>query len=275
MNALTNHPPTRRPSPITRAFLALLTAFGLVAGTAILPASAASPPTYFGLGDSIAAGTGGGAVPTDPTTYPCFQTAAAYPTQLNGTNLGCFEAKTGDVQTQAGALNGSVKTVTITVGANDVEVGAVVAACMNPATPALCQQQLSYSTTVLLPQLPKKLSTTIAAVRSTAPYARIVLTGYPLLFTVSGLDPALQPVATEINAATALLNATIAGTALRNGASYTDVTWRFLGHGYGSGPASWINGPIVTATGLDPASFHPNAVGYTLGYVPAVRPFVS
>lgn len=263
--------PPRRRSAIARAFLALLTAVGLVAGASALPASAASPQTYFGLGDSIAAGTGGGT-----PLNACVQTAAAYPTQLNGTNLGCFGAKTQDViDSQVPSVPANTRTVTITVGANDVGVGAVVAACINPATPTLCQQELNNSTTSLLPQLPAKLAGTIASVRAKAPNARITLTGYPLLFTVSGLPTALQPVAAEINAATALLNTTIATTALRNGALYTDVTWRFLGHGYGSA-APWINGPIDNGSGgLDPSSFHPNYAGYTYGYVPAVRPFVG
>ncbi|GHG52303.1 hypothetical protein GCM10012320_22540 [Sinomonas cellulolyticus] len=262
--------PPRRRSAIVRAFLALVAAIGLVAGASALPASAASPQTYFGLGDSIAAGTGGGA-----PLNACVQTAVAYPTQLNGTNFGCFGALTTDVTSfQVPAVRHNARTVTITVGANDVGVGAVVAACMNPATPVQCQEQLSISTTTLIPALPAKLASTIAAAHAQAPNARITLTGYPLLFTVSGLPTELQPVATEINAATVLLNATIATTALKNGALYTDVTWRFLGHGYGS-TSPWINGPIETPTGLDPASFHPNYLGYTYGYVPAVRPFVS
>lgn len=271
MNVPTTTPtplPPRRRSAVMRAFLAFVAAIGLIAGATALPASAASPTSYIGLGDSIAAGTGGGTY----TDLSCLQTAAAYPTQLHGTNLGCFGAKTGNVQTQAGKLNGSVKTVTVTVGANDVGVGNVAAVCMTQDA-ASCQSAISDAT-VALQYLPGKLTATIATVRANAPNARITFTGYPLLFTVSGLPPAQQTVAAEINAATALLNATIAGTVLANGALYTDVTWRFLGHGYGS-PSPWINGPISTPTGLDPSSFHPNYAGYTYGYVPAVRPFVS
>lgn len=266
MKALTNRPPGRRPSPFARALLALLTAIGLVAGAAALPASAASPQTYFGLGDSIAAGTGGGVA-----SSPCLKTSAAYPTQLNGTNLACYAAKTADVQAQAAALNGPVKNVTITVGANDIGAGTVAAVCMTQ-DPLSCQTEIVKATTALQ-GLPGALTSTIAAVRAKAPGARITLTGYPLLFTVSGLPPAQQPVAAEVNAATALLNTTIATTALRNGALYTDVTWRFLGHGIGA-PAGqeWINAPGSTA---DPReAFHPNYLGYTFGYVPAVRPFV-
>ncbi|WP_369045246.1 SGNH/GDSL hydrolase family protein [Sinomonas sp. P10A9] len=266
MNALTNHPPTRRPSPIARALLALLTAFGLVAGAAALPASAVPSPTYFGLGDSIAAGTGGSTV----VDAACLRTAQAYPTQLHGTNLGCFGATTTEVQAQAAALTGAVKTVTITVGANDIGVGSVANVCMTQ-DPASCQTAIGAAT-MALQQLPTALTNTIAAVRAKAPNARITLTGYPLLFTVSGLSPTQQPVAAEINGATALLNSTIATTALRNGALYTDVTWRFLGHGIGS-PQPWIHVPGDSANALE--AFHPNDNGYKYGYVPAVRPFVQ
>lgn len=271
MNTLTRQP---YGSPgVIRAILAILTALGLVAGLAALPASAARTPSYFGLGDSIAAGTGG-VVPTD-LTVPCLQTAMAYPLQLAGTDLGCYGATTTTVSAQAAYVPSSASSVTITVGANDVGAGTVEIACATNPTPTACQDALYTSVSVLLPQLPSKLSATIAAVRSRAPRAAITLTGYPLLFTVSGLPASEQPVAGEINAATSALNATIAFTALTHGAGYADVTARFLNHGLGS-TDPWINGLVVNSvTGTwDPGSFHPNAAGYTKGYVPAVSPFV-
>ncbi|GAB3278896.1 hypothetical protein GCM10027449_19240 [Sinomonas notoginsengisoli] len=272
MKTHTNHLPDHRPSPLARAILALLTAFGLVAGITALPASADSGPAYLGLGDSVAAGTGGSIY----VDAQCLRTATAYTTQLGGVNAACYGATTDQIggQATAAGLNPATKRVTITVGANDVNVGGVAAACVpvqpdQPINQTACQNEIAYSTTVLLPQLPLKIAKAISDVRGQAPNARITLTGYPLLFTVSGLPAALQPVATQINLATAALNATIAGSALRSGALYTDVTWRFLGHGYGS-LQPWINAPSTT----DPGALHPNDAGYTLGYVPAVRPFV-
>ncbi|MCH6469126.1 GDSL-type esterase/lipase family protein [Sinomonas terrae] len=264
-----------RPSPSTaarlaRPIVALLAALGFITGVAALPAQAGSSPSYVGLGDSIAAGTGGSTV----TNVLCQQTTVAYPVQLGGTDLGCFGAMTSDVvNTQVPQLPSSTRNVTITVGANDAGAGAAVVSCFF-GTATQCDQTLLYSTTVLIPELPAKLSATIAAVRAKDPTARITLTGYPLLFTVSGLPAAQRQAAASVNAATLLLNATIATTAWRNGAGYADVTFRFLGHGVGS-QDPWINGPILTPTGLAPGSYHPNDSGYTHGYVPAVAPFIQ
>lgn len=253
-------------SRIMRILFAVLAALGLVTGAAALPAAAAPPPSYVALGDSIAAGTGGG-------TYlnACLQTPGSYPALLGANaNLGCYGATTANFITQQAPLvPPGVRNVTITVGANDVGDAQVTAACVvNPSTTA-CTGALYNAVFVLLPQLPAKLRATIAAVRAKAPGAHITLTGYPMLFTVSGLPAAEQPVAEQINGATALLNSTIALTAVTDHASYADVTWEFLGHGLGS-PSPWIH-PFSPG---DPASFHPTATGYALGYVPSVRPFV-
>ncbi|WP_138444529.1 SGNH/GDSL hydrolase family protein [Sinomonas susongensis] len=258
---------TPRPTArIARLILAVLAALGLVTGIATLPAAAAPPLSYVALGDSIAAGTGGG-------TYlnACLQTPGSYPALLGAqSNLACYGATTADViAKQAPLVPSGVRDVTITIGANDVGDAQVSGACVvNPSATA-CSAALYNSVFVLLPHLPAKLQATIAAVRSKAPGAHITLTGYPMLFTVSGLPPAEQPAAAQINGATALLNATIATAAVTHGASYADVTWAFLGHGLGS-PSPWIH-PFTPG---DPASFHPTATGYALGYVPSVRPFV-
>ena len=262
-------------SGVMRALLTFLTALGLIAGVSAIPAAAAPPSTsYYGLGDSIAAGTG--AVMPTPAA-PCLQnTKFAYPNQLGATkNLGCYGATTSDVQNQANSLPTNVRNVTITVGANDVGAGNVAVTCVTATLQTQCQQAIAYSTLVILPQLPAKLAATISVIHAKAPAAHITLTGYPLLFTVPGLPAADQPVATEINAATTALNQTIALTALTHAARYADVTLPFYNHGIGS-PDPWINPltPISTTT-WDPGSFHPNAPGYTLGYVPAVARFLN
>ncbi|WP_415855962.1 GDSL-type esterase/lipase family protein [Sinomonas sp. G460-2] len=256
---------------IIRTVLAALAAIGLVAGAAALPspalaAQAAAPPSYVALGDSIAAGTGGG-------TYlnACLQTPGSYPALLGANaNLGCYAATTADVMAQqVPLLPSTTQRVTVSVGANDVGDRAVATACATGPASTACSQALHDAVFVLLPQLPAKLRATIAAIRAKAPAAHITLTGYPLLFTLSGLPVAEQPVAAQINGAVALLNSTIAFTSLSDGASYADVTFAFFGHGIGS-PSPWIH-PFVAG---DPASFHPTAEGYARGYVPAVAPFV-
>ncbi|MCU1530617.1 MAG: GDSL-like Lipase/Acylhydrolase family protein [Arthrobacter sp.] len=263
-----------------------LATVALVAGFTAAPASAApappSGPAYIALGDSYAAGTGGGVYTAPPTGLPaeCRQTAAAYPTVRSAAlNLGCFGATTTDVANVAtlyGAALATASVITVTVGGNDVDTGRVAVACTVSATSAACGSALYNSLVVKLRQLPAKIKAMVSTIKGKAPNARIVLTGYPRLFTVaSGLTAQQSLAATSLNSAADLLNATIAYSALVNRAGYVSVTERFAGHGIGSADP-WI----VAPTGLckltincspSPADpFHPTAAGYSNGYASAL-----
>lgn len=234
------------------------------------PTAVKVPVTYVGLGDSYAAGTGGGPTVQSPFLPPeCVQTAKAYPTQLGGTNLGCFGATTGDVVTIASALSSVLATsneVSVTVGGNDVGAGAVSAACT--ADPgATCSAALAQ-VDAALPTLTTNIGALVPYVRRLAPNADVIVTGYPRLFTIASTTPEpLRTLAIKVNAMTDKLNAAIRTGATQAGARFVDVTSRFNAHGIGS-DNPWINyQPGV----LNQETFHPNAAGYSYGYRPAVN----
>ena len=257
-----------RALTLAASFAAMILAFGLSGA----PAQAASTETaakqatvYVGLGDSFAAGTGGGA-----SAPPCFQSAAAYPTLLGGTNLGCFGATTIDVAgvaTANAALLAGASDISLTVGGNDVGTGAVTAACVPDPLGAACAAAVEATRTALA-QLPAKIAVLVAYLRTLAPSADIVVTGYPRLFTITSTTPPQQQVlAATFNSMADALNAAIAGGTRAAGARFVDVTQRFIDHGIGS-DRPWIN---FDGNLLNPDNFHPNAAGYNNGYRTAVN----
>jgi lysophospholipase L1-like esterase len=285
----------------TARLTGVLAAVALTAGFAAAPAGAdptpsGQTPIYLGLGDSYAAGTGGGTHIPNPFTAPvdCRQTYAAYPTQLRGINLGCFGANTGDVSSAVtwAALDPATKpyienasVITVTVGGNDIDTGAVAANCVTSTATTACKAALFNSLALKLPKLPGKIKSMLAVIKKKAPRAKIVLTGYPRLFTVNPLMTTEQKsAATTLNAAADLLNGTIALSALANRVKYVSVTDRFINHGVGSAEP-WIVGPQPFCAMSTPETcadsqqpvdvFHPTATGYTQGYVAALTGAVA
>jgi lysophospholipase L1-like esterase len=270
-------------------FTGVLAALALTAGFAAAPATADPQPIYIGLGDSYAAGTGGGAyLPNSfPAPTDCRQTASAYSTQLHGFNWGCFGYTTEGV---SAVVNGAsldpatapylanASVITVTVGGNDIDTGAVAANCVPSTATAGCRAALFNSLAVKLPKLPAKIKAMVALIKQKAPRAKVVLTGYPRLFTVSDLMPAEQKAAAKtMNSAADLLNATIALSALATRTKYVSVTNQFVNHGVGSA-SPWIVGlqPLCQLSATCPPgeqpldTFHPTATGYTSGYRAAV-----
>ena len=260
-------------------------AIALTAGFTAAPATAAPAPpapVYIALGDSYAAGTGGGAYTASAAGLPaaCLQTAASYPEVRDAAlNLGCFGAKTTDVIDVANGYSGvlaAATVVTVTVGGNDVDTGQVALACTASASSPDCKAALYNSLVVKLRELPGKITKMLTTIKSLAPNARVVLTGYPRLFTVgAGLTAEQTQAARSMNSAADLLNATIAFSALVNRTGYVSVADRFTGHGIGSANP-WIVAPTGLCTltincSLSPFdAFHPTAIGYRDGYAAAL-----
>jgi lysophospholipase L1-like esterase len=257
-----------------RRFLARLVTT-LVAGLAgilsvgVLPAAADTVGIgqYVALGDSYAAGQGGSQHYGDKT---CLRSPNGYPALLDAENqihlradAACSGATTSDVSDeQLSALKQSTRLVTLTVGAADLGLSRVLAACTPVPPTTECQTEINRALALLaVPPggesvLGGRLTGLYADVADAAPNALIVVTGYPLLFDhVQGDD-----LKTQINRATAALNLTIktaVESARNSGVNifYVDVTEAFAGHGIGSS-----DDPFINATGPD--AFHPNAAGY-------------
>ncbi|MGN7251626.1 SGNH/GDSL hydrolase family protein [Arthrobacter sp. SAFR-014] len=287
---LTNEPIRRRTARLAGALAAL----ALTASLTAAPATAADPPPiYLGFGDSYAAGIGGGAYQAGPDWTPkdCVQTAVAYSTMLHGKNLACSGATTADVSAvvTAAAYNrttapylANASVITVTVGGNDIEAGTAAAQCAGSTATAICKAALVNSLAVKLPQLPGKIKAMVAVIKKYAPRARIVLTGYPRLFTANASMPEEQKTTVRtLNSAADLLNGTIALSALANRVKYVSVTNQFTNHGVGSADP-WIVGPLpacklsYTCAPADRLGdvFHPTATGYRYGYVPALTGLV-
>ena len=119
-------------------------------------------------------------------------------------------------------------------------------------------------------------------VRARAPHARLLVTGYPLLFpTGAKASPrcdVIRPEARQaVNAATLRLNAAAAEGARGTGATYVDLVQPFAGPSSceADPAASWIN-TVVPQDVV--ASFHPNPTGQRAiagGHPPQAEPYTQ
>jgi lysophospholipase L1-like esterase len=236
-----------------------------------LPAAAAPPAVqYVALGDSYAAGTAVGSFPF------CPHGDGGYPRRLHDLgsridlqdNLACSGATTGAVTVNQlpvlKDLNGDTRLVTLTVGASNLGLSVVLAACFPTPTPA-CEDAIDNVRDNLLPRLGNELTVLYPQVAVAAPRARIVVTGYPHLFQPESFPPDQAIVAEQINLAIDALNSTIEGAvSIANDADvnihYVDVVAEFAGHGIGGTvPPAFIfppGGPVPTE------AFHPTPAGY-------------
>lgn len=240
----------------------------VLAGAA--PAVAAPKVDYVALGDSFSAGTGAITALTDYDGTPCLRSAHAYPHRIaaaRGWNLNfqaCQGATTADVMAQLGALSADTDVVTIGVGGNDTGFAPVLLACSTPGTTTDCLKAVTASQAAMVTTLPASLTKVYAAVRKAAPRAQIIAVGYPQLFSGTDCSPATDYTRTEqtlLNAATNVLNASIATTAARSGVRFVNPTSTFKGHAW-CAKEPWINGPAFTeAPVIAAGSLHPNVYG--------------
>jgi lysophospholipase L1-like esterase len=182
--------------------------------------------------------------------------------------VACSGATTADVlANQISALNSGTTQVTITIGGNDVGFASVVSTCQLNSD-ATCATAVNNATADANNTLPAKLDRTYSAIKSAAPNARVIVLGYPRLFELTsscGLLGMSLTKRTLLDNAANNLAGVIAGRVAAAGARFVDVRSIFTGHGI-CGSSSWLNGltfPIVN-------SFHPNASGYSGGYLVAL-----
>ncbi|GAA1849363.1 SGNH family lipase [Pseudonocardia ailaonensis] len=259
----------RAPVPVLAILVLLVGALLAGAGTA----AAATGPRYVALGDSYAAGVG---APPDPASGACLRSPAGYPAVLAArvdasafTSVACSGATTAQVlRHQIGAVTRDTRLVTITVGGNDTGFVPVLARCSTAATDSGCDQAVTAGERVARYVLPSALALVYGAVRWRAPQAKVLVLGYPHLFDENATcgTPLVPDAArrARINAGADVLNAAIADSARRWGATFVDVRPAFTGHGI-CGADPWLTPPG------SPAAYHPTPTGYALGYVPAAQ----
>jgi lysophospholipase L1-like esterase len=241
------------------------------AGTA-----AAAGVRYVALGDSYASGLG-----TGSERGSCDRSRAAYGPQwarahqpASFTFAACSGATTRGIRTRRlGALSPSTTLVSLTVGGNDVGFSDVIQTCIIGSTRD-CLRAVGGARHAMTALLPRGLDRLLAAIHQHAPAARIVLTGYPLLFDPSRPGSCSQIShrgQAAINGGASLLDATLKAAAARHGARFADVRAAFRHHAICDG-AAWLRGLDFFSLN---DSFHPTTVGQTHGYLPVFSAAVA
>lgn len=213
---------------------------------------------YVAVGDSFAAGMGAGA-----EQGKCRLSANAYPAVFARkagidlvVNAACAGATTSDLlKHQLIALDDRTDLVTVSIGGNDLGVAAIAGDCA-AGKAAACRNEVTAALS-LLNVLPDRLDTVYSAIAQAAPNARIVVTGYTLLYDASDPSAPDFQTAAAINAATLGLNEVIRQAVDQQRADGKAVTYLsvdFTGHTIGD-RRPWLN-----TTGAD--VFHPTAAGY-------------
>ena len=246
-----------------------------VVAVALLVASvsaAAAADRYVALGDSFSAGVGTG---TYTLSSSCKRSTLAYPYLLSqqraGTTLvfvACNGATTADLLSgQLPSVDAATTIVTVTIGGNDIGFANLIAQC----TVADCSAALDATRSTIEPLLGPRLDAVYAGIKGrAAPGARIVVLGYPRIFSSASCLGALGVTATERTKANQLadaLDATIAAHAAAQGVTYQSAVASFSTHAVCSG-SPWLNGLNLFQT---VESYHPNRTGHASGYLPLVR----
>jgi len=240
------------------------------------PAQAAGP-SYVALGDSYASGVGTRTYISDGTS--CQRSTYAYPylvAQQKGYTLNfkaCSGATTSTVtSSQLSAVVSTTKYVTISVGGNDAGFSSVITECAQPGWMSDCNGAVDGAQSFINNTLPGRLNTLYASIKSRAPSAVVVVTGYPRLFQGEDCNAATffsPSEETRLNQTADLLNAKLSAAASAKGFKFANPTSRFIGHAV-CDDVEWLNGlsnPISE-------SYHPNKLGQSSGYTPLVSPLL-
>lgn len=257
----------------------LVVALTLLATLLGLPAVAsAAPAGYVALGDSYSSGLGTGSYTLDAA---CKRGTSAYPYLYSGSATGfvaCSGASVDSVRATQLAATASAQLVTLTVGGNDIGFSDVVSNCTAFSSDATCTSAVAAAT-AKIPAMRTNLVRLLKQIRTKAPAARILLIGYPYLYSTGACgfgQPGLTKRMALHQGADALdkaLAAAIANTGVTGSKKFVDVRAAFTGHDIcASSDKRWLNGLVLFNTD---ESFHPNSAGHARGYLPALRNAVA
>lgn len=264
----------------TTAFITIMvTALAITtAGTA-----AAAGGEYVALGDSAAAGPL--ILPPDLSSPGCLRSLANYP-HVAAKQLGvplkdvtCSGATTADmyapqptetgaVPPQLDALNAATKTVTVTIGGNDVGLVGAATSCIN-LLPGITPDCVDRYTAGGHDQLAEKIAAfeptwgaLLDAIHAKAPDAAVFVAGYGTYLPHNGCWP-IAPLtprdANYIQGSIDKTNAALARQAAAHNARYVDIRTPSIGHDVCKLPGvKWFESVIPTSVA---APLHPNATG--------------
>jgi lysophospholipase L1-like esterase len=235
-------------------------------------AGSAAQVNYVALGDSYSSGLGAGDYIS--ASGSCQRSAKAFPEQWAGAHaprsfvsVACPDATTGSVISgQVSALRPATTLVSITIGGNDAGFSQVMETCVLLPTSS-CLHAVAVAESFVASQLPARLTATLQAIKSHAPRGKVVVLGYPELFDLSrsGSCPGLSTQdRAALNRGADDLDAALRTAAQTSHATFADVRGQFRGHEI-CDPGSWLYSVDLFAIG---SSYHPNASGQELGYLP-------
>jgi len=234
-----------------------------VLAAVLVPAASAAASQYVALGDSYSSGVGtrtfyeeSGSCKRSPKAYgPLVAAAKGYTLSFQA----CSGAKTTDVNAnQLGTLSSSTALVTITIGGNDAGFSNVIINC------ALyyftCGSAISEANSFIANKLPALLEATYKKIREKASTAKVVVLGYPKLFTKEGATCNVNFLTSsnekKLNETAEKLDAVIRGRAEASGYTFINPTAPFEAHEVCSS-SEWLNGQ---SNPLE-ESYHPNVNG--------------
>ncbi|MFF3753639.1 SGNH/GDSL hydrolase family protein [Streptomyces sp. NPDC002018] len=259
----------------SKALLTVLLAF-VAAVTLSTPAQAADG-RYVALGDSyaVAPGTRTYDDPNDecrrgPLTYTRLW-AAQHPS-VAFVEASCSGATTADlISTQIPQLTADTTLVTIQVGGNDVGFVDVLMNCVLTINDQDCVNGVELAKQAAQAYLSPALAQTYAAVRAKAPNARVIVVGYPRLYTIRGscgIFGLSDTERTALNSAADTLAAVTSARAAEAGFTFLDARPVFDPHTICSNGSTW-----VTSLEWDKIneSYHPNTAGHRDGYLAALN----
>ncbi|KAA1421665.1 SGNH/GDSL hydrolase family protein [Nocardioides humilatus] len=258
---------------------ALAAAAALLVATPTTAAQAEDPLTMVAIGDSQAAGP----LITSQNSWDCLRSDANWPhvaaQQLGAslTDVTCSGATTSDLTgkrfgymaPQLDAVHADTDIVTVTIGANDLNLGTLVPSCMNPLPSPFgvsCKTWNADTYDAQLVGVGTRVAAAVQAIHQKAPAARVFLVGYYQYWGKSGcypIDPIWSVDAAWLQSIFDRLNAKLATVAAANQATYVDLSTPSKDHGVcASQSQKWVEGLFPTS---DAAPYHPNRAGMAAG----------
>ena len=272
----------RRPLLVT-VFVAACVLAATAAPAALAAQASPAPLNYVAMGDSYSAASG--TLPSDPSASPlCIRATDNYPHLLataigaSLTDVTCGAAETSDysnsqypgVAPQLNALSKATNLVTMTIGGNDsnvfidsiVECGALGVASLGQGSPCKDTYGQSFDNTINSTTYPA-LVTTLRAVRTAAPNARVAILGYPWILPASGGCFPQMPTATGdvpyLDNLQATLNSAVQRAAAATGVTYVNMATVSQSHNACEPIGTrWVE-PVIGGT--NPVIVHPNSLG--------------
>ena len=277
------------PTP-RRIALVLLAAIPFLAAPAIAAPATAAPlnSEYVALGDSFAAGP---LVGVPDNVDPCLRSSENYAhlvaAAIHATvfrDVTCSGATTANILTtpQAGLLPGetvpiqldavtpTTTLVTLSIGANDIDLTSVAGACIQFTPPPLGTSCKATDTAggvdrgaAAVDTAAAPIARTLDAIHAKAPNARILVTSYANYIQPGGCYP-YQPIwpddATYMQGLVTRLGDVTRAVAAQHNAEYVDFITPGIGHDGCQLTSSWATFVVPGLTlGLVP--FHPTALG--------------